>query len=71
MKCQQIPAEKDSTWEYIKTDFSKLQMRYVDGHKVGVHGTKKLGVGMRLTVQQKRNERHENSEKMEILRKNI
>ena len=47
MKCQ-----VDTTWKYIKIDFSKLQMRYVDGHEVGVHGIKKPGGGiMRWAMQ--------------------
>ena len=47
-------------------------MRYVDGHEVGVHSTKKLSGGVMMrTVLQKGNERHGNSGKMEVVRKNI
>ena len=58
MKCQQIPAEVNiskmdiSLGNISKMDFSKLQMRYVDGHEVGVYGTKKTRGGiMRWTMQ--------------------
>ena len=58
MKCQQIPAEVDiskmdtSLGNISKMDFSKLQMRYLDEHEVGVYGTKKTSRGiMRWTMQ--------------------
>ena len=38
-------------------DFSKLQMRYVDGHEAGVHCTKKLGGGVMMWTMQKKEKR--------------
>ena len=52
MKCQQIMQKWIVLRNISKIDFLKLQMRYVDGHKVGVHITKKPGGGkMRRTMQ--------------------
>ena len=33
-------------WNILKINFSKLQLRYVDGYEVGLHGTKKPGGGI-------------------------
>ena len=52
LKCQQIPAEVERAWEYIKNGLLKAADEYVSGHKVGVHSTKKLGGGVMMWTMQ-------------------
>lgn len=51
MKYQTAPAGVENDWK-SNMDFSKLQMKYVDGHQLVINTTKKLGGGTKLYIMQ-------------------